>query len=114
MFSVTNLPPGVLIFIDLQAYKTNIYGDPLTIPLRTGGVKDETLNFTAMLLKERGTSINMIWSPPTSVRYKGKELEYEVHYTNMIHRTNPGEMSNGESQGTSDLYFCYFIHKYSF
>lgn len=93
---MTNLPPGVLTFIDIKAYKNDIYGYPFTIPLRTEGVKDETLNFTAILSKDKKTSVHVLWWPPVSDRYKNKELEYEVHYTNMIRRTNPGEMSNGE------------------
>lgn len=92
--TLTNLPPGVLLYIDIRAFKSNIEGDPFTIPLRTEGVKDEILNFTAILSKEKGTTIQMYWSPPTRDTYKGKELEYEVHYTNMIHRVNPGEVSN--------------------
>lgn len=95
--TVTNLPPGRLIFIDIRAYKNNVYGDPFTIPIRTEGVKDEVLNFTAILSKEKKTSVQVLWRPPKGEQYKGKELEYEVHYTNMIHRTSyPGEMSNGE------------------
>nr|XP_049700522.1 sortilin-related receptor isoform X1 [Helicoverpa armigera] len=92
--TLTNLPPGVLTYIDIKAYKNNVFGDPFTIPLRTAGTKDETLNFTAILSKEKKTSVQVVWGPPAGDRYKNKELEYEVHYTNMIHRTNPGEMSN--------------------
>lgn len=83
------------MLIDIRAYKQSIYGDPFTLPLPKMGEADETLNFTAMLLKEKMTSVQLTWSPPTGERYKDKELQYEVHYTNMIHRTNPGEMSNG-------------------
>lgn len=93
--TLTNLPPGVLTYIDIKAYKNKVYGDPFTIPFRTEGTPDEVLNFTAILSKERKTSVYVSWSPPTGDRYKDKELEYEVHYTNMIHRTTtPGEMSN--------------------
>ncbi|CAH0625561.1 unnamed protein product [Chrysodeixis includens] len=92
--TLTDIPPGVLTFIDIKAYKNKIFGYPFTIPLRTDGEKDETLNFTAILSKDKKTSVQVVWSPPLGARYKNKELEYEVHYTNMIRRTNPGEMSN--------------------
>ncbi|XP_026730796.1 sortilin-related receptor isoform X2 [Trichoplusia ni] len=92
--TLTDIPPGILTFIDIKAYKNKIFGYPFTIPLRTEGEKDETLNFTAILSKDKKTTVQVVWSPPIGSRYKNKELEYEVHYTNMIRRTNPGEMSN--------------------
>lgn len=108
---MTNLPPGVQINIDIRAYKNNVYGDPFTIPFQTEGTQDETLNFTAILSKETRTSVYVSWSPPAGDRYKGKELEYEVHYTNMIHRTtSPGEMSNGKCLLNMYLYsFILFL-----
>lgn len=92
--TVTNLPPGVDLFIDIRAFKNNIYGDPFTIPLRTTGEPDETLNLTAMLLKEKGTSVQLTWSPPLGDRYKNKTLEYEVHYIKAMQRRMPGGLSN--------------------
>ncbi|XP_037293354.1 sortilin-related receptor isoform X2 [Manduca sexta] len=92
--TVTNLPPGVDLLIDVSAYKNSIFGVPFTIPLKTEGEPDVMLNFSAILLIEKRTSVELLWSPPVDKRYQNKELVYEVHYTNMIHRTNPGEMSN--------------------
>ncbi|XP_072931091.1 uncharacterized protein RpS19a isoform X1 [Epargyreus clarus] len=92
--TLTNLPPGVQLFIDIMAYKNTTVGEPFTIPLVTDGYPDETLNVTAALLKEKRTSVELSWSAPSSDRYKNKELKYEVHYTNMKWRMKPGEMSN--------------------
>ncbi|XP_047534155.1 sortilin-related receptor-like isoform X1 [Vanessa atalanta] len=87
--NITNLPPGVKLFIDIKAFKNTTVGDPFTIPLVTEGVPDETLNVTAALLKEKRTSVQLTWSPPIGARYKNKELEYEVHYSNVMKwRTN--------------------------
>lgn len=92
--TITDLPPGVVLNIDIQAYKASIYGEPFTLPLKTEGEPDETLNLTAMLLKEKRTSVHLAWDPPKGERYKNKELLYEVHYSNVIRRLNPGDMSN--------------------
>lgn len=95
-FAVTNLPPGVEMFIEIKPYKNSIVGDPFTIPLRTVGVPDETLNLTATLMKEKGTSVQLAWSPPLGDRYKNKTIEYEVHYTAVVHRQMPEELVNGK------------------
>lgn len=94
--SVNDLPPGVALYIDIRAYKNLVLGDPFTIPLTTEGVRDETLNLTAILLKEKGNSVQLTWLPPTNERYKNKNLSYEVHYTNVVNRFKPGELFNGE------------------
>ncbi|CAH2090468.1 unnamed protein product [Euphydryas editha] len=82
--NITNLPPGVKVFIDIKAYKNTTIGEPFTIPFVTEGIPDETLNVTAVLLKEKRTSVQVFWSPPTAERYKNKELEYEVHYAHIL------------------------------
>ncbi|XP_061377044.1 sortilin-related receptor-like isoform X3 [Danaus plexippus] len=93
--NITNLPTGVKVYIDIKAYKDNVMGNPFTIPFVTEGVEDETLNVTAVLLKEKRTSVELSWSPPVSDRYKNKKLEYEVHYNNVMQwRMYPGEMVN--------------------
>ncbi|CAK1543183.1 unnamed protein product [Leptosia nina] len=93
--TLTNLPPGALIYVDIKAYKDNIIGEPFTLPLPIRGIPDETLNVTAMLLKEKGNSVQLTWSPPTQDRYKNNDLEYEVHYTNIANfKIFPSEMVN--------------------
>ncbi|KAL0829250.1 hypothetical protein ABMA28_004072 [Loxostege sticticalis] len=88
--TLTDLPLGIDLFIDIRAFKANFYGDPFTIPLHTYGVPEETLNLTAILLKEKGTSVQLTWSAPTSDRYKNRNLTYEVHYYKAANRLLPG------------------------
>ncbi|VVC91851.1 unnamed protein product [Leptidea sinapis] len=94
--TLTNLPPGVQIYVDIRAYKDDVIGSPFTLPIPKRGVADETLNMTAALLKEKGTSVELSWSRPLAERYRGVDLEYEVHYCN-IHdwKMNPVTMDNG-------------------
>lgn len=80
MFTVTNLPPGVQIYVDVMAFKGAITGQPLTIFLTPEGVENVAINSTAYLVKEKRTAVQLSWSPPTDERYKGKELEYCVYY----------------------------------
>ncbi|XP_026332516.1 sortilin-related receptor isoform X2 [Hyposmocoma kahamanoa] len=81
--TLTKLPLGVPIYIDIIAYKDNYRGNPFTIPLPVRGIPDESINITAKLLKSTGTSVELSWSPPTGDRYKDKELEYQVHYSEL-------------------------------
>ena len=90
MISVTNLPPGITVYIDIRAYKNTTMGDPFTIPLKTEGVPDEKLNVTAVLIKEKRTSVHVSWSAPTADRYKNRELEYEVNYIHLPEWKNNG------------------------
>ncbi|XP_048483491.1 sortilin-related receptor isoform X4 [Plutella xylostella] len=92
--TLTDLPPGINILIDIMAYKGDIIGTPFTIKLKTAGVEHETLNFTAILLKEKRTSVQLSWSPPKGKRYSNKDLVYTVFYTDMMHRMVPGEIRN--------------------
>lgn len=93
--TVTDLPPGIELYVDLKAYKENIYSDPFTIQIKTGGQPDEILH-AAVELQARKNTVIVSWEPPKGDRYIGKSLTYEVHYSNMIHRTNPYEYSNGK------------------
>ncbi|KAI8432323.1 hypothetical protein MSG28_004739 [Choristoneura fumiferana] len=81
---VTNLPTGVRIYVDVMAFKGAITGQPLTIFLRPEGTQDVVINSTAYLVKEKLTSVQLSWSPPTDERYKGKELEYNVYYNEAL------------------------------
>lgn len=71
------------IYIDIIAFKDGYRGNPFTIPLPIRGIPDESINITAKLLKSTGTSVELSWSPPTGDRYKDKELEYQVHYSEL-------------------------------
>ncbi|CAH0727121.1 unnamed protein product, partial [Brenthis ino] len=88
--NITNLPPGVTVYIDIRAFKNTTMGDPFTIPLKTEGVPDERINMTAVLLKEKRTSVQLSWTPPTADRYKNKKLEYEIYYVNLPEWKNNG------------------------
>ncbi|CAH0400220.1 unnamed protein product [Chilo suppressalis] len=92
--TLNDLPPGVSLYIDIRAYKGPVVGDPFTIPTTTGGEPDETLNLTAILLKDKATSVQLFWSPPKGERYKNKSLSYEVHYVNVLNRMRLGELAN--------------------
>ncbi|KOB70678.1 Sortilin-related receptor, partial [Operophtera brumata] len=61
-------------------YKENIYSDPFTIQIKTGGEPDETLQPSVELQAERNT-VKLNWAPPKSDRYKGKSLTYELEIT---------------------------------
>jgi hypothetical protein len=76
-----------------MAFKGNITGHPLTIFMNPQGVKDDVINSTAFLMKEKRTSVKLTWSPPTADRYKGKELEYVVYYNDVMHNRIPGKES---------------------
>ncbi|XP_060804264.1 sortilin-related receptor isoform X1 [Amyelois transitella] len=89
--TLTNLPLGVDMYIDIRAFKDKMFGDPFTIPLRKAGEQDEKLNLTAIVSKEKGTSVQLIWSPPLGDRYKNRTVMYELHYTNAM---RPGELAN--------------------
>ncbi|CAG4953069.1 unnamed protein product [Colias eurytheme] len=92
--TLTNLPPGVQIYVDIKAYKDQIIGEPFTIPIPKSGIPHERTNVTAVLLKEKGTSVQLNWSPPVSERYKDQELEYQVLYTNIANfRMHPRELT---------------------
>ncbi|XP_073946301.1 sortilin-related receptor-like isoform X2 [Choristoneura fumiferana] len=82
--TLTNLPTGVRIYVDVMAFKGAITGQPLTIFLRPEGTQDVVINSTAYLVKEKLTSVQLSWSPPTDERYKGKELEYNVYYNEAL------------------------------
>ncbi|XP_047516497.1 sortilin-related receptor-like isoform X1 [Pieris napi] len=93
--TLTGLPPGVQIYVDIKAYKDDVVGRPFTVPVKTGGEPDETLNVTATLLPERGTSVRVSWRPPSRGKYRGKEPEYEVYYTRIANfKAKFGKMSN--------------------
>ncbi|CAH2041323.1 unnamed protein product, partial [Iphiclides podalirius] len=83
--TLKDLPSGIKVYIHIMAYKGSVNGEPFTITHRTEGIPDETLNLTAILLKEKRTSVQLLWSPPLADRYKGKELQYEVIYTDASH-----------------------------
>ncbi|GBP23516.1 Sortilin-related receptor [Eumeta japonica] len=78
--TLTNLPTGVEIIFSIQAYKGQTYGTPFTMTIHTPGEKDEMLNVAVALIENRSTAVQVSWSRPTSDRYKGKFLEYEVLY----------------------------------
>lgn len=103
--SVTDLPLGVPIFIDIIPYKDGIRGLPFTIPLSVKGTPDVTINIIAKLLKSTGTSVELSWSPPNGERYNGKELEYQVYYTQV-------KQISMEYFGKKDCE--YFIKSFSF
>ncbi|XP_068629296.1 sortilin-related receptor isoform X1 [Battus philenor] len=90
--TLKNLPSGVKVFIHVMAYKGSLIGEPVTQTLVTDGEPDEVLNLTAILMKEKRTSVQLLWSPPLAERYKGKEVEYEVIYTDAAHWRIPGEL----------------------
>ncbi|XP_063385358.1 sortilin-related receptor-like [Cydia fagiglandana] len=108
--TLTNLPTGVHIDVDIMAYKGTITGHPLTIFLKPEGVIDDVINSTAYLIKEKRTSVKLEWSPPTSDRYKGKELEYAVFYLDVMHTRIPGKETKITTKQTSmqidDLHAC--------
>lgn len=93
---MTNLPSGVKFEIRIRAFKDTIFGKPFTIPVTAEGSPDETLNLTAVLLRDKRTSVELSWSPPTFDRYRHKEVEYEVHYTDGIKGVRyPRNLVNG-------------------
>lgn len=53
LFTVSGFPPGINMYVDIMAYKNEMIGTPFTISLRTFGKPHETLNLTAILLKEK-------------------------------------------------------------
>ncbi|XP_049874971.1 sortilin-related receptor isoform X1 [Pectinophora gossypiella] len=81
--TLIDLPTGVQVYVDIMAYKGDVFGNPFTIPLPIVGIPDESLNLTAKLIKERRTAVELSWTRPTSDRYKNKELEYRVHYSHL-------------------------------
>ncbi|XP_041981642.1 sortilin-related receptor-like [Aricia agestis] len=85
--TIANLPPGVKVYFEIRAYKDDIYGKSFNIPFTTDGRPEEVLNLTAALIKSK-QAVELSWPRPKSDRYKNKELEYEVHYTNTIQWSN--------------------------
>lgn len=63
--------------------------------MKTEGQPDETLNLTVKYHVQKN-AVDISWEPPKDDRYKGKPVTYEVHYSNMVHKTNPYERSNGK------------------
>ncbi|XP_045536958.1 sortilin-related receptor-like [Papilio machaon] len=90
--TLKNLPPGVKVFIHVMAYKGSMIGEPVTEVIITEGERDEMLNMTAILLKEKRTAVLLTWSPPLADRYKGKELQYQVIYTDAAHWRIPTDL----------------------
>ncbi|XP_013139832.1 PREDICTED: sortilin-related receptor-like [Papilio polytes] len=96
--TLKNLPPGVKIFIHVMAYKGSMIGEPVTEVVVTEGERDEMLNMTAILLKEKRTAVLLSWSPPLADRYKDKELQYEVIYTDAAHWRIPTDLKEGHEK----------------
>ncbi|KAJ2951649.1 hypothetical protein O0L34_g13807 [Tuta absoluta] len=95
--TLTNLPTGVQVYVNVYAFKGDIFGNPFTIPLPIVGEKDETLNVTAMLIKEKGTTVKVSWSPPKADKYKNKELEYQMYYSHVKGSMSNSGMSHSDS-----------------
>ncbi|KAL4715818.1 hypothetical protein ACJJTC_006397 [Scirpophaga incertulas] len=102
--TLNNLPPGVSMLVEIRAFKGNILGAPFSFPLRTSGLPDETLNLTAILLKEKGNSVQLQWSPPLGDRYQNKTMTYEAHCIN-ANKLRYGDFDNGECFNNNIL-FC--------
>lgn len=100
--TVTDLPPGVSMHVTVIPFKGDFFGSPFSVPVKTGGVPDEVLNITAILLKEKRTSVQLSWSRPTADRYKDKELQYVVHYVRLGKRTSMDGL-NGKCSVCSHL-----------
>lgn len=98
-----DLPSGIRVYIHVMAYKGSTNGQPFTVTHRTEGVRDEVLNLTAILLKEKRTSVQLLWSPPLAERYKGKELEYEVIYSDATHWRMPEDLEPGHGRFRRNL-----------